>query len=449
LSIEESRVNEHPFLGAPHRTLIGLSVPVLFSLVAEPLTALVDTAFVSRLGAESLAALGIGATVLSSVFWIFNFLGIAGQTEVAKAMGRGESQEASRISTLAFMLAAMAGFSLIVLGLLATPWAVALMGAGGELREQAAAYMYVRCLGAPAVLVAITAFGVLRGLLDMRTPLWIAAAINFLNLCLDPVLIFGLGPISAMGVQGAAWASTISQWLGALWGFWIVVRRLGVARALRWREARYLLLIGGDLFVRTGLLNLYLVLATRTATLGGAEAGAAHQAIRQFWVFTALLLDAYAITAQSLTGYFLGASRRDLARRVAGVAFIWSLCTGGILGLLMLLGEELLLYLLVPVSAWSIFRPAWYVLASTQPINAVAFVTDGIHWGTGDFRFLRNVVIISTIFSLLGLWLIDTSQEDSLTWVWAVTALWIGIRGLFGLLRIWPGLGKAPLASRR
>ena len=449
MSFEETRVSEHPFLAAPNKTLIGLSVPVLFSLVAEPVTALVDTAFVSRLGAQPLAALGIGATVLSSVFWIFNFLGIAGQTEVAKALGRGERQEAASVSTLAFLLAAVAGFGLIGLGLGATSWAVTWMGAEGDLREQASAYMYVRWLGAPAVLVAITAFGVLRGLLDMRTPLWIAAAINLFNLCLDPVLIFGLGPIPAMGVRGAAWASTISQWLGALWGLWIAIRRLGITRRLNWRRARYLLQIGGDLFVRTGLLNLYLVLATRSATLCGAEAGAAHQAIRQFWVFTALLLDAYAITAQSLTGYFLGAGRRDLARRVARVAFVWSLCTGLVLGVLMILGRPLFMSLLVPLSASAIFIPAWYVLAWTQPINAIAFVTDGIHWGTGDFRFLRNVVLITTVFSFLGLGLIDTSSPNALTWIWWVTALWIGIRGLFGVIRIWPGIGNAPLALER
>ncbi|KPJ76279.1 MAG: MATE family efflux transporter, partial [Deltaproteobacteria bacterium SG8_13] len=83
--MNESAPNEHPFLRFPHATLVSLSIPVLFSLVAEPLTGLVDTAFVARLGAVSLAALGVGAVVLAGVFWIFNFLGIATQTHVAQA----------------------------------------------------------------------------------------------------------------------------------------------------------------------------------------------------------------------------------------------------------------------------------------------------------------------------------------------------------------------------
>jgi MATE family multidrug resistance protein len=77
----------HPFIQAPHRTFIALSAPLLVSLIAEPLTGLADTAFVARLGAASLAGLGVGAAVLSSVFWVFNFIGIGTQTEVARSAG--------------------------------------------------------------------------------------------------------------------------------------------------------------------------------------------------------------------------------------------------------------------------------------------------------------------------------------------------------------------------
>ena len=79
--------DRHPFVARPHRTLIALSVPVLISLIAEPITGLVDTAFVARLGAGPLAALGVGTVLLSSTLWVFNFLGVGTQTEVAHAFG--------------------------------------------------------------------------------------------------------------------------------------------------------------------------------------------------------------------------------------------------------------------------------------------------------------------------------------------------------------------------
>ena len=90
---------DHSFVRHPHRTLVRLTVPVLISLIAEPLTGLADTAFVARLGATPLAALGVGTVLLSSVFWVFNFLGIGTQTEVAHALGNPGDTRARRTPT--------------------------------------------------------------------------------------------------------------------------------------------------------------------------------------------------------------------------------------------------------------------------------------------------------------------------------------------------------------
>ena len=79
------------------------------------------------------------------------------------------------------------------------------------------------------------------------------------------------------------------------------------------------------------------------------------------------------------------------------------------------------------------------------PINALAFATDGIHWGTGDFRFLRNVMISATVFGGIAIYLLDESASGALTRIWIITGCWITIRAGFGVLRIWPGLGKCPL----
>ncbi len=440
--------SEHPFVRRPHRTLIALSVPVLFSLIAEPVTGLVDTAFVARLGAVPLAALGVGTMVLSSVFWIFNFLGIGTQTEVAQAHGGGEVARARRINGLALAMSALFGFGMLAVGWVGSGAAATAMGATGALREAAVAYMRIRWFGAPAVLMMVAAFGTLRGLQDMRTPLWIAVTVNGLNVVLDAVLIFGLGPVPAFGIAGAAWASTVSQWLGAAWAVAAVLRRLGVPERLRLREAARLLRVGGDLFVRTGLLTLFLLLTTRTATRIGADAGAAHQAIRQVWMFTALFLDAFAITGQSLVAYFVGSGQWAQARRVAFVACVWSLGTGAALALAMLLGETLVIRVLVPATAVALFHPAWLAAALSQPLNALSFATDGLHWGTGDYRFLRNVMLLATALGAPMLLALDVGRPGALTWVWLITVGWISVRAAFGVLRIWPGIGRSPWTER-
>ena len=428
--------------------MLALSFPVLLSMTAEPITALVDTAFVSSLGSVALAALGVGTTALSSLFWIFNFLGISAQTEVAQAEGKGNPEQAGGIASLALTLAIGFGLSLIALLLPSSNWLAELLGASGAMQVEAVSYMQIRLYGAPAVLLMMATFGVLRGLQDMRSPLWIAVGLNALNVLLDWLLIFGNGPFPAMGVAGSALASTISQWLGALAGVAIVAAKLGLSFSFTFRDVTRLLRVGGDLVVRTGLITFFLAYTTRAATRIGADAGAAHQAIRQVYGFTSLTLDAYAATVQSLVGYFVGQKAMDWVKRVVRVGATWSLWTGVALGALMWLGRDTVIAFLIPETAVGVFLPAWAVSAISQPVSSLAFLTDGVHWGTGDYRYLRNAMIVAAVVGFGGICLLDLVGVSSLTWVWIVVGIWVVVRATFGVLRIWPGIGKSVFRGR-
>jgi MATE family, multidrug efflux pump len=425
--------------------LAALSLPVVLSLVAEPITGLVDTAFVARLGSAPLAALGVGTVLLSSALWVFNFLGIGTQTEVAQALGAGDRARGRDACGVAVVLAAALGVALAAIAALLLPWLVAAMGAEGETAAAARTYLGIRLLGGPPMLVTMAALGGLRGLHDMRTPLWIAVGTNAANVVLDALLIFGAGPIPALGVAGAAWATVASQWGGGVAVLAAVRGRLGRPRRVDLRAARALLVVGRDLFLRTGLLIAFLLLATRAATRIGSDAGAAHQAIRQVWVTTAFVLDAYAAVAQSLVGTALGSRRRDLARRAASVATHWSLGSGVALAVAMIAGEKWVAEALVPETARSVFAEAWRVAALAQPINALSFVTDGIHWGTRDYRYLRNAMALSTGLGAAALLGSEWSGHQSLLSVWIVTVGWIALRAVFGVGRVWPGWGRSPL----
>lgn len=438
-------VKEHPFVSRPNRVLLTLSVPVFFSLVAEPLTGLTDTSFIARLGAAPLAALGVGTAALSSVFWIFNFLAIGTQTNVAQSLGQQRRAQATSVTSLALVFSLAAGLLLILSGWLIAPWVASLLGARDVVLDQAVIYMRIRLLGAPAVIMTLTAFGALRGMQDMRAPLWIALTVNAANIVLDALIIPGWGPFPALGIVGAAAASVAAQTIGAVWAVVIVVKRLGWASDLPLEQVRSLLRIGGDLFIRTGSLTFYLLLTTRVATQIGVEAGAAHQAIRQFWIFAALGLDALAITAQSLVGYFIGSRWVLQARRVAAYACTWGALLGVFIGLLMWLGRQPTADLLVPLEAQAVFLLPWLAAAIVQPLNALAFVTDGIHWGTGDFPYLRNAVLVATAVGTILLLLIPIGEPKAVLWIWLATAVWILIRAVFGLIRIWPAIGAAPL----
>lgn len=438
----------HPFSARPHRTLLGLAFPVLVSFTAEPITALVDTAFIASLGVVPLAALGVGTTALSSLFWLFNFLGVGAQTEIAQLYGRGEEKRAAEILSTVLLLALLAGvLAAAAIGPTAV-WAAGLLGADGGVQTTAVSYIRLRLIGAPAVLLILTASGALRGIQDMRTPLWVALGVNGLNIVLDWLLVFGRGAIPALGVSGSALASSISQWLGALAILVLAARKIGFSRALHLAQTLRILKIGGDMFVRTGMLNLFLLYTTRAANQIGPNAGAAHQVLRQMWVFTALVLDALASSVQSLVGFFIGRSSVPEAKRVVRIALGWSVGSGITLSLFMYFLRDAVVGFLVPASAAAVFLPAWIVSSASQPLNAVAFLTDGAHLGTGDYRFLRNAVLTASLIGIAGLGLLERRATGTLAWIWALITIWIALRGLLGILRIWPGIGKSPFKSQ-
>ncbi|NIW37583.1 MAG: MATE family efflux transporter, partial [Gemmatimonadetes bacterium] len=314
-----------------------------------------------RIGTDALAGLGAGTAILSAALWAFNFLGVGTQTEVARSLGAGDASRGGRTASAALWLATGVG---IGLALCLIPFSFGLagwMGTRDGAREAAASYLWIRLLGAPAVLLMTTGFGALRGLQDVRTPLRIALGVNALNLLLDPLLIFGLGPVPSLGVAGAAAASTISQWLGAAAVFSAARGRLPLVIKPPAERFRGLLRIGFDVVLRSGALLLYLLLATRAANRIGSEAGAAHQAIRSVWMFSAFLLDAYSHAAQTLIGFFLGREQLASARRVARVACSWAVASGSVLCLVFVFGEAGFRWFLVPDPASAVFASAWTV----------------------------------------------------------------------------------------
>ncbi len=429
---------EHPFATHPHRAFLRLSLPVLISLTAEPITGLIDTAFVARLGEPSLAGLGIATSLLAGIFWVFNFLSIGTQTQVANAFGIEDESAIARSAGTAVTCSAVLGFGLLFAFLPFIDELCMLFGADAEVLAESTTYLCIRLIGAPAILVAHAVSGAFRGLQDMRTPLIIAILSNSINIALDSVMIHGAGPIPALGITGAAWASVIGQLVAMIAAIGWFQHRHGLLRPRKIADIYALFTIGRDLVVRTGSLLLFLMYATRVANLISVETGAAHQAIRSIWIFAAFLLDAYATTAQSLVGYFIGLGDVPRALRAARIACLWGLVTGIATTAVMLAGSNSVSLFLIGTPATTTFHAAWLVAAIAQPINAISFVTDGIHWGSHDYRYLRNAMLAASGAGIAALAVLEQTPHATLQQIWIVTALWITIRAMFGLLRIWP-----------
>ncbi|KAF1076192.1 MATE family efflux transporter [Halodesulfovibrio sp. MK-HDV] len=438
MSTSTESLNEHAYRKSPAKTFASMSVPVLLSLIAEPLTGLVDTAFVAKLGTEPLAALGIGTMVLSSAFWIFNFLGIGTQTEIAHCVGAQNKKETATTASTALILSLAIGFIAALLPIFFLPQISKFMGAEGVMQNLSIDYMTCRLAGGPAVLFTMASFGIFRGLQDMRTPLIVTTVVNALNVVLDWVLIFGIGPFPELGVTGAALATTFSQYVGMAITLYALHKKLGIKPIFDAPRCRRLLSIGWDMTVRTGLVIAFLLYCTRTATQAGAIEGAAHQGIRQFVMFSTMLLDTFAITGQSLTGFFKGKNDTLMIKQVIRQTFGYSFITGIIIGGLMIAGADLFAELLIPPASYAVFYSAWTIVALFQPTNSLSYATDGILWGIGDFAFTRNAMCISCIIGIGFIMLITMFQPPQpVMWIWLATGAMTLIRSALGCYRCW------------
>ncbi|GAA3436757.1 MATE family efflux transporter [Kutzneria kofuensis] len=193
------------------RQLLTLAVPALGVLAAEPLYLLVDTAVVGHLGAAQLAGLSVGAIVLAQIGQQMTFLSFGTTARSARLHGAGRRADAVAEGVQATWFAVIAGLLLLVVGqLLAEPIARLL---AGDARSAAAAVGWLRIalFGAPLVLVTMAGNGWLRGVQDMRRPLWFVLAGNGISAVLCPVLVHGLG----WGLNGSAIANVVAQLISA------------------------------------------------------------------------------------------------------------------------------------------------------------------------------------------------------------------------------------------
>ncbi len=407
---------------SPHDAEIArLAIPALGALAADPLVSLVDTAFVGRLGPEPLGALGVDSAAFSFAFVLFNFLAYGTTPLVASAVGRGDRAAAGRVVVQALTLAAVFGLAAVaVLETLTVP-ILRLLQAGDAILEPAAGYLRIRALAAPAVLVVTVGHGAFRGYLDTRTPLKVTLGLNAVNLVLDPVLIFGAG----LGLDGAAIATAVAQWVGAGWFLALLFRgrrRLAIQfRLPRVGELAPLLRVGWELVVRTLALLVALTLATAMAARIGTETVAAHQIVGQLWLFLALAVDALAIAAQAMVARHLGAGRVAAARAAADRLLWWGIAAGTTLGLLLLLLRGVLPgWFTADVGVAALVAGVMPLLAAMQPLGAVVFVWDGIFMGAARFRFLAASSVAAALAA--GAFLLAVPAAG-----WGLAGVWWGV----------------------
>ncbi|MGW3889483.1 MATE family efflux transporter [Micromonospora chokoriensis] len=415
------------------RRIASLALPALVVLAAEPLYVLVDTAVVGHLGRVPLAALAVGGTVMTLTAWVGTVVAYGTTGRAARRFGAGDRAAAVAEGVQSSWLAFGVGL-LIAIGMQFGGAALArtLAGGAGDVADAAEHWLRIAALGAPGLLLAAAGNGWLRGVQDTRRPLFFVLGPNLLSAVLCPLLVYPGG----LGLVGSAVANVVAQTLcGALFAAALVGERVSLRP--RPRVIRQQLVLSRDLLIRGLAFQASFLCATAVAARFGAAAVGAHQIALQLWFFTALVLDALAIAAQSLVGAALGAGddagARALARRIG---LLGGICGVGF-ALFVAAGAGV-------VPTWFSSDPgvreqamvAWPWFVAMLPLAGVVFALDGVLIGAGDVRYLRNLTIVAALGGFLpAIWL-AYALDLGLGGIWAGLTVFVVIRLVALLLRL-------------
>lgn len=415
------------------REILRLAVPALGALVAEPLFLLGDSAIVGQLGTAPLGGLGVAGSLLTTVINLCVFLAYGTTAAVARRMGASDPAGAVRQGVDGVWLAAGLGVLLVVVGQPLVPYAVDALGATPEVAPYAVSYLRVGLLGLPGMLVVLAGTGVLRGLLDTRTPLVVAVVASAANLACSALFVLVLD----WGIAGSAFGTVLAQTGSAACYVAIVVRgarrhgvstlpdRAGVLAAARG---------GVGLFVRTATMRVTLLAATAAAARLGTDAVAAYQVSFVVWSLLALALDAVAIAGQALTGRYLGAGDVAGAKEAARRMVEWGVGVGVVLGGLVLAVHTVLPHgFSADPHVRQLIASALLVIALLQPLAGVVFTLDGVLIGAGDGGYLAVASAVATVAFLpaVGAVLVVDSTpvtDARLTWLWLAIGWWMVVR---------------------
>ncbi|HAR03982.1 MAG TPA: MATE family efflux transporter [Pseudomonas sp.] len=395
-----------------HQKVWALAAPMILSNLSVPLVALVDSSVIGHLPhAHQLGAVAVGGSLYTLLVWVMGFLRMGTTGFAAQAAGRQDGGALRQILLQGLLLAV--GFALLLstLGVPLKGAALQLMQPSAELNDLTRDYFHTRLFGLPAALASYALIGWFLGTQNARAPLAILLTTNLINVALDLWFVLGLD----WGVAGAARASVIAEWSGALLGLALTRKALARypgrldTRALRlWTSWRPLMAVNRDIFLRSLALQLVFFLVTVQGTRLGDATVAANALLLNGLLLTAHALDGLAHAVEALSGHAIGARDRTALQRVMAVAGGWSLLASIAFGLFFLFGGQLFIQLQTDIPEVRQTALTYLPYLAALPLIAVwSYLLDGLFIGATRAREMRNSMLLAVALTLPLGWLLQ------------------------------------------
>lgn len=438
------------------RELVALSLPALAGQAIEPMALLMETAYIGRLGPVQLASAGVSISIFNIVSKLFNIPLLSVATsfvaeDIAKnsreenfkegnGNGNGkafvdvaERKQLASVSTALLLAVGIGIFEGLAL-YFGSGVFLNLMGisSASPMHAVAQQFLSLRALGAPAVVVSLALQGVFRGFKDTRTPVLCLGIGNCLATFLFPLLMYYF----KLGVTGAAISTVISQYMITFLLIWhlnkravLLPPRLGALQFGGYMKS------GGFLLGRTLAVLTTTTLGTSMAARQGPIAMAAHQICLQVWLAVSLITDALAASGQALIASSVSKgdyrSVKDITYFVLKIGFVTGVSLAAILGISF--GSIATLFT-KDIEVLRIARTGVLFVSASQPLNALAFIVDGLHYGVSDFPYAAYSMMFVGILS--SAFLFYAPLTFGLYGVWTGLTLFMGLRMVAGFIRL-------------
>ena len=384
-----------------HRGVFRIAYPIVLSNATVPILGAVDTGVVGQIGeAAPIAAVGMGAVILSTVYWVFGFLRMGTVGLASQALGARDDGEVAAILTRALLIGLGAGAVMILAQIPIFYAALSLSPATAEVEALTREYLTIRIWSAPAAIGLYGITGWLIALEKTRAVLWIQLWMNGLNIALDLLFVLGFG----WGVGGVAIATLIAEWSGLALALWLCRGAFANPAWRNWAQVlngaalRRMMLVSTDILIRSALLMTIFTSFQFVGAGLGEVPQAANQVLMQFLMITAYGMDGFAFAAETLVGQAKGARDRLRLRRAALVTSHWGALTVLALAVVFAVFGGAIIDIITTspeVRAEARTYLIWMVLA--PPIGCAAWMLDGIFIGATQTRDMRNMMVVSFV----------------------------------------------------
>ena len=384
-----------------HRRVLRIALPIVLSNATVPILGAVDTGVVGQLGlAAPIGAVGIGAVILTGIYWIFGFLRMGTTGLTSQAHGAGQVGEVAALLTRALMIGFAGGVALIALQAPIFWGAFQLSPASAEVEGMAREYLAIRVWSAPAMIALFGMTGWLIAQERTRAVLFIQVLMNGANILLDLWFVLGLD----WGVAGVARATVIAEWSGLALGFWFCRDAFAVPAWRDWprvfdaERLRNMAAVNSDILLRSLMLQVIFVSFLFMGSGFGDVTLAANQVLLQFLSITAHALDGFAFSAEALVGQAYGARNRAVLRRSAIMTSQWGLVVCLALSACFAVFGGTIIDVMAKAPAVQEAARTYLIYMVVAPVlGLAAYMLDGVFIGATRSRDMRNMMAVSLV----------------------------------------------------